>query len=408
MTNKNNDTQCHWFYLNDKTYLSIIGETALLYRTDINKKLIINSPEIVLYLSELENVNNMGVISLNSDILQSNEMVRLLSFEFGFVVPKDYDIIKPARIPQICKINIDYDKNMSGNEDINYQLQISNISKNLIKLTIFLNDDDKISTTQVDYTKYFDSLKKIGYIDFSLLSEILCQVSVYPINTIDLCGSRVIAHPYFSEIVSTIHSIGKQVRLTINCDEITNEISLDVDKLNILVDNGFNPIKLNRVIKATNLPDSRFYFRVICMDDIDTAKRFIEANDIDSIVVPFFNGQNAEFLHNLLAMDLDEIFSRPISRREIFRNQKLNSNLFGHLYVLPNGKIFSNLADKPIGDFRTDKISKIVLSELSAGTIWRKTRDDVSCNSCIYKYLCPPPSEYEISMDYFHMCNINM
>jgi len=407
MTKKNNDTQSYWFYLNDRTYLSIIGKTALLYRTDINKRLIINSPELVSYLTELENVSNMGVISLDAEMLQSDEMVQLMSLEFGFVAPKGNDFIKPARIPQICKINVDYEKGMSGNEDVSYQLQISNITKNLIKLTIFMNDDGMISTTKVDYTKYFESLKKTGFIDFRLLSEILTLVSGYPINTIDLCGPRAIAHPDFSKIVSAIHNIGKQVCLTINCDEISIEECLNIDKLNILVDGGFNPVKLNRIVKEVDLLDSRFIFRVKCMDDIDSAYRFIDANRIDSIVIPFWDGKNSYFLHSVLEMDVDDIFSRPITRREIFRNQKLNSNLFGHLYVLPNGNVFSNLADKPIGDFRTDIISKIIHTELEAGTVWRKTRDDVSCNSCIYKFLCPPPSEYEISMKNYHLCNIN-
>lgn len=404
----NNITQYHWFYLNDTTYLSISEKKALLYRIDINKKLIVNNPEIVSYLSKLEDVKNMGVISVSSDILQFDEMVQLLSLGFGFVVAKDNDSIKPARIPQICKINIDYDKKISSDEDVNYQLQISNISKNLVKLSIFLNDDGEISTTQVDYSKCFDSLKKIGFMDLGLFSEILSQVSAYPINTIDLCGSGAIVHPYFGKIVSAIHKVGKHVRLTINYDEITNEVSKVVDNLNILVNGGFNPAQLNRVIKTTDLSGSRFFFRVMCLDDIDVAERFIEAHDIDCIVIPFFDGQNAEFVQSIIAMDLDDIFSRHISRREIFRNQKLNSNFFGQLYVLPSGEIFSSLANDPIGNFRTDIISKIIFSELSAGTIWRKTRNDVSCNSCIYKYLCPPPSEYEISMGYFHMCSINM
>lgn len=407
MTKKNNSTLSYWFYLNDKTYLSIIGSSALLYRTDINERIIIDNPRIVSYLSELEKVINMGVISLDSKILESNEMVRILSFEFGFVVPKGYDFMKPYQIPHICKINIDYDKQMSGNEDIRYELQLSNISKNLIKLTIFLNDDGMISTPKVDYTACFESIKKCGYIDFSLLSEILSEISLYPINTIDLCGYRVIDHPDFSKIVSAIHNIGKQVSLTINYDEIFNNECLNVDKLIILVDSGFNPVKLNQVIKEANHPNFRIVFRVKCMEDIDAAKSFIDENDIGSTVIPFWDGQNADFLHSVLEMYVNDIFSRPISRREIFRNQKLNSNLFGHLYVLPNGKIFSNLADKPIGDFRYNKISQIVHSELSAGTIWRKTRNDVSCNSCIYKYLCPPPSEYEISMKCYHLCNIN-
>lgn len=408
MTNMNNNIQYHWFYLNDTTYLSINEKTALLYRIDVNKRLIINNLEIVSYLSKFEDVKNMGVISVPHDILQSDEMVQLLSSEFGFVVPEDNGNLKPAKIPQICKINIDYDKRISGNEDVNYQLQMSNISKNLVKLAIFLNDDGKISTTQVDYSKRFDSMKKIGYMDFRLFSEILSQVSVYPINTIDLCGSGAILHPYFGEIVSAIHNIGKQVRLIINYDEITNEVSKDVDNLSILVNGGFNPVQLNRVITTTNLPNSRFFFRAMCLDDIDVAECFIEAYDIDCIIVPFFDGQNAEFVQSIIAMDSDDIFSRHISRREIFRNQKLNSNLFGRLYILPNGDVFSSLINDSIGNCRTDKISKIIFSELSSGTIWRKTRNDVSCSSCIYKYLCPPPSEYEISMDYFHMCSLNM
>ena len=102
----------------------------------------------------------------------------------------------------------------------------------------------------------------------------------------------------------------------------------------------------------------------------------------------------------------EDILERPISMREIFRNQKMNANFFGSLYVLPDGTVKASLNEKVVGNLRNDSVLDIIYNEMMENTAWRKVRSGRPCNACVYQYLCPPPSNYERMMGKSNLCHV--
>lgn len=59
-----------------------------------------------------------------------------------------------------------------------------------------------------------------------------------------------------------------------------------------------------------------------------------------------------------------------------------------------------------LGNLSTHNIYEIVQKEIQEGQSWLRTRKQEPCNSCIYQYLCPSPSDYEIIIGRLNLCHI--
>lgn len=97
-----------------------------------------------------------------------------------------------------------------------------------------------------------------------------------------------------------------------------------------------------------------------------------------------------------------------IKKYEFLKSNGFFSSLNTEKYVTGriNGDVCSNVNSEPIGTCH-ETILKSVYQELKTGTFWRKTRDKVEpCNTCIYKYLCPSPSNYEIAIGKANLCRL--
>ena len=85
----------------------------------------------------------------------------------------------------------------------------------------------------------------------------------------------------------------------------------------------------------------------------------------------------------------------------------LFSNFIGKLVVLPNGDVYSNCNNSKLGNVNTDTIGSIVNKELNSNKAWRKIRKDLQpCKNCLFSYLCPPVSNYELILKTNNLCNV--
>jgi len=63
--------------------------------------------------------------------------------------------------------------------------------------------------------------------------------------------------------------------------------------------------------------------------------------------------------------------------------------------------------DAMIGNAAKHTLADLVSEELENGISWKRTRKGVSpCSGCIYQFLCPPISSYEIFMQRFNFCDV--
>jgi len=101
--------------------------------------------------------------------------------------------------------------------------------------------------------------------------------------------------------------------------------------------------------------------------------------------------------------------SLKLSEKDIIKNSSINRNDFGKLFILPDGKIYSNLNSESIGNIKTDLFQEAIYKELKYTKNWLKTRGDViPCKNCIYKAICPPISNYERYLNKFNLCHLKI
>ena len=53
-------------------------------------------------------------------------------------------------------------------------------------------------------------------------------------------------------------------------------------------------------------------------------------------------------------------------------------------------------------------VSAEVSKEMMDNTAWRKVRDAAPCSRCVYQFICPPLSNYELAIGKSDLCTVNM
>jgi len=95
-----------------------------------------------------------------------------------------------------------------------------------------------------------------------------------------------------------------------------------------------------------------------------------------------------------------------LTKRELFAKKELNTNFFGKLTIFPDGNIYSNPNERPLGTIK-DSLYEMLYKELTEGYAWMLTRDQKEpCTKCRFKFLCPPISNYEFAIGKFNLCHL--
>lgn len=105
-------------------------------------------------------------------------------------------------------------------------------------------------------------------------------------------------------------------------------------------------------------------------------------------------------------MSREDVLSNPISIRDIFIHQTMNTNDYGKLSLMPNGDVYANLKHPKIGNIKVDNIDDIVLREMKRGQSWFRIRNQEPCNKCVLQWLCPSPSDYELAIGRPNLCGV--
>jgi len=134
--------------------------------------------------------------------------------------------------------------------------------------------------------------------------------------------------------------------------------------------------------------------------DIEEISATIKGN-----FVPVYNGENMDFFDSNVFINKDEIVTTNLSKREIFMRQAINIFHFGKLTVLPDGNVYADVNQAPLGTI-DDTTYSIVYKEFTEGKSWLRIRDFAPCKGCIYQWLCPSPSNYEIAIGRFNLCHV--
>ena len=73
--------------------------------------------------------------------------------------------------------------------------------------------------------------------------------------------------------------------------------------------------------------------------------------------------------------------------------------------IFSDGKVYANVYHEPLGTI-DDDIRELIYKEMDKGTSWRRIRDMKPCCDCVYQWLCPSPSNYELAIGKPNLCHV--
>lgn len=221
-------------------------------------------------------------------------------------------------------------------------------------------------------------------------------------------GGNIVLYPYFDELVTLLKFYDFDFHFWIHIDNILNtKKEWDFAKEIIIP----FPVDSDRIIKYVNESkhnkEQTLHFFIENEIQYDFVSGIIEATNMTNYqITPIYTGENYLFFEKNIYLSKEDIFASPILHRIIFCNQKLNSNHFGKLYVLSDGEIKANINARTLGNIDKNSLLEVITKELNINTAWRIIRHEPPCNDCLYKYLCPPPSNYETVINKANLCHV--
>jgi pseudo-rSAM protein len=160
------------------------------------------------------------------------------------------------------------------------------------------------------------------------------------------------------------------------------------------------------MIKSIKKNNVVWHFHITNEKEYELAEALIEKYGLENTEIkPVYVGGNLQFFLDNIYLTEEDLQSPKLSKREVFAHQALNTNDFGKLTVTAEGKVYANTSFHPIGTINDD-IRKLVYEELTEGQSWLRIRDMKPCSECVYQWLCPSPSDYELAIGKPNLCHV--
>lgn len=252
-------------------------------------------------------------------------------------------------------------------------------------------------------------------------SDLFCRQSDYPISSHDVMNcqtaidtiqkyspiadevkiiiSNVIQIDSLNDLLDSVIRLGDKavICLRMNDDDIKPVIEyLAVSGVRVRLV-GF-PTDYARSVSHTNIDDRiEIEFLIGSNQDIQMVEDLPDTLKSDVSIVPVYDGTNKDFIEGHMRISKSLLLGSKMCKRHVFIHQTINSELYGHLYIYPDGSICSSPMASPIGTI-SSLPKDVIHRAMDPESPWFMTRCRV-CGECLYKYLCPSPSILEEMVD---------
>lgn len=375
----------YWFTIEPYVFVGITNQCALLYNTLDGAVLESDKAEVIELLRETIQKDNCGVILLiherycREDI---NIFINNLREKFmGDIIDVAFSDGKPIQLFPYYNY---LDKNIIIKNI--YSNKNKNALENLSEISIYLD-------STIDIKQFVHFLKSIPGVDvFNIIGDI---------EEVDNCNELL--------LFLTQHTSDKYILFP-----YTNAISLPPefeDYFMYRMSVNF-PIDLQQWEKARQISHHQtlpieYVFDVISDEDILHAEEIIEKYKIEKYKLnPIYNGENIRFFEENVFLTKEDILSASISIKDFFIRQSMNIYDFGKINIMSNGDAYANVNRPILGNIYTHSIYEIVQKEIDEGKSWFHIRNQAPCDTCIYQWLCPSPSNYEIIIGRPNLCHV--
>jgi pseudo-rSAM protein len=404
-------TAKYWLNILPHVYYVQKNGSALLYNTQNGENIHTQNIQVIDLLEEMHNKKNLGVIDIDDTTYKHSDIDAFIKESVSKNICNITEIIdgqpKPIQLMPILNLQKDVKKlNKEDGRSIG-----EGILHYLSDVTLYLNNTCNLDCQDCNnYMNQFFHCSKLHttkYIDFELLKKFLKQLTFF-IQRIAITGGNIFLYHHFSEFIAfcqeekIMPSFGIHYG-NIDRNKITllNEFPIEIF-VTFPLENDF----IHNFDFLSKQKNTKIIFEITSEEDYQQAATLISEYAIENYdYKPFYNGRNQVFFEKNVYLTKDDIFNDIVAQRTIFCNQVLNSNFFGKLNIFSNGDVFANINMEKLGNINEHTLLQLISREMETNTIWRKIRDKEPCNNCLYQYLCPPLSNYEITLKKDNLCH---
>lgn len=375
----------YWFVLEPYVYSHIIEDQILLYNTLDRSVIETESHEVKIFLQELLKEENGGICILSNEQYNKkdiNEFIYNVREKFmGDIINVNLSKRKPIQIlPYVDFLNR---KRLKDGF-----LRVDNILQLLFDVTFEIDQYTDIN----GLISFIKTLPNNIHLNFKIDSNKKPSIE-------DL-------FLYLNQIDSDKNILCKYKNIfTSNCIFPNNfhyKIFIDFPLDKYLWDQAINKLNQQR------LP-YRLIFEINETNNIEQSERLIQQYQINKYhFLPVYTKGNIDFFKENVFLTKNDILSTPITMKDTFKKQVLNINDFGKIIIQSNGDVYANKHHPVLGNIYKHSIYWLIQKEINEGLSWLRIRNQTPCNQCIYQWLCPSPSDYELEIGKSNLCNIQL
>ena len=406
-------TKNYWFALKSYAYVEFKEKNMLIYDTKHGDRIETAQEKVITLIKEMYEPNNLGVIPISNE-LQSDPYIRsfiqeIINKEMGDLMDTEHFPNKPIRLIPTLSLQKDIDRHIEYEDKVAFIGK--DISKYLTEVNVYLNSIcDKSCKHCESYCKQIHCCTTNNpstELPLEQVRNLLEQLRYSPVNTINLYGGDILSYSYLNELQLLASSYPKTLHFYIHHKNYRENEFVDSQLLELIITFPMDGNHFHELWKQIKDKQSKLHFIVEDEQQYNDSARLINEYNIKEYSIhPYYTGENIHFFEDNIFLNKEDIFYKALQMREIFRNQKLNSNSFGTLYVLPDGTVKANMNTAVLGNIAEDDILNIIYKELIENTAWRTIRNSHPCDQCIYQFMCPAPSNYERAIGKNNLCHI--
>jgi pseudo-rSAM protein len=353
----------------------------------------------------------LGFVELDINGLHDNETGSLIgeivSKNMGKLAERKSKGEKFINLLPILNLQSDIDR-LKENDEFTIG---ENLADYLNELTIYLNDSCNLSCANCEiFHKQTKSCHKTGLnnnLDVSVIRTLLDNLRYSNLKKINILGGDISQYSHIDHFFDLLSDYDFEFHIWRHYQNP----ALDRDcpgktklKYDVIVPLPLKDYDKKYLIENNTGKTLHFF--------IEDESQLADIEDMSGRIgnynpVPIFTGANCTFFEENVYLAKEDIFDNPISHKTIFRNQKLNSNHFGKLYIMPDGDVRASPDTCVLGNIYDKSLPEIIYSELDGNTAWRTVRSAYQpCGDCLYRDLCPPLSNYERLIGQNNLCRI--
>lgn len=390
-----------YLYLYPDTFLWTQKKEGLVYNSKNNCIFRFNNNTIRDTIQSLQDMKNLYCVEISNIDAYSVELKKFINSlekcKAGKLVRMSEDCPKPVVLPPL--LNLQYE--IARLQKESPEMVGENISDYLHELTVWIN-------TVSDHTGMIES------INTNTFNRILNIASNSHLSHIHLKGTDIFEFSGLVRFMDILEQMESKKSVYVKLENLNQKVlsknifSSSQFVLVIEVKNFENLQKINEIASKINKQgiNAQWTFQIRNEEEYQKAEIWIERYSlVNTEIKPVYTCENLQFFENNIYLTEEDLKTPILSKREVFAHQALNTNDFGKLTITPDGKVYANPYFPTLG-FIEDDLRELIYKELTVGQSWRRIRDMKPCCDCVYQWLCPSPSDYELAIGKPNLCHI--